>query len=202
MKRYMILLVILGTVLTSVYANTREDVSLARCTDGDTAHFYIQGEDVTVRFLAINAPEYTKEKEPYGKEASEYVCDALRSAESITLEYDDGSTKSDKYGRTLAWVFVDGMLLQEDLVEKGLAEVAYIYGNYAYTDRLKAAQERAKAQKIAMWSDGSSQEEIPYYMTIMGGVLCIAAGLLFYKGNKRRRLVRKGIRTIIKKKGA
>ena len=43
----------------------------------------------------------------------------------------------DKYNRYLAWVYTDGTLLQSELVEKGFAKVAYVYGNYEYTDELK-----------------------------------------------------------------
>ena len=117
MKKIMFFCLLALMAALPVQANTREEVEFSKCTDGDTAHFKINGKDTTVRFLAINAPEYTKTKEPYGKEASAYVCDALKSAETIELEYDDGSDKLDKYGRTLAWVYVDDVLLQKELVK-------------------------------------------------------------------------------------
>ena len=34
--------------------------------------------------------------------------------------------KTDKYGRTLAWVYADDRLVQMELVQQGLAEVKYI----------------------------------------------------------------------------
>jgi len=72
------------------------------------------------------------------------VCDALTNAKTIELEYDDGSDETDKYGRTLAWVYADGKLLQRELVKQGLAEVKYIYGDYAYTDELKSQKTKAE----------------------------------------------------------
>ena len=83
MKKFICLCLICLICLLPVQANTKQKVTLSKCTDGDTAHFIIKGKDTTVRFLAINAPEYTKEKEPYGKEASAYVCDALTNAKTI-----------------------------------------------------------------------------------------------------------------------
>lgn len=144
MKKIMFFCLLALMAAMPVQANTREEVAFSKCTDGDTAHFKINGKDTTVRFLAINAPEFTKTKEPYGKEASAYVCDALQSAETIELEYDDGSDKLDKYGRTLAWVYADGVLLQKELVKQGLAEVKYIYGDYAYTKELQELEKEAK----------------------------------------------------------
>ncbi|RHV56862.1 thermonuclease [Clostridiaceae bacterium OM02-2AC] len=131
----------------------QEGVKLTKCTDGDTAHFMIDGQDTTVRFLAIDTPETKKPNtpvQPYGKEASRYTCDALSSAKEIRLEYE--KEKDDKYGRCLAWVFVDDELLQEQLIQKGYAKVAYLYGDYKYTGRLQEAEKKAKAERLGIWS--------------------------------------------------
>ena len=96
MKKALIMFLILLCSTLTISANTRVRVEFQKCTDGDTAHFLIDDEDVTVRFLAIDTPEYTKKKEPFGKEASEFTCQALKSADVIELEYDDGSQKTYK----------------------------------------------------------------------------------------------------------
>ncbi len=130
------------------------EVILSQCTDGDTAHFIIDGEDETVRFLAIDTPESVKpntDPEPYGKEASNYTCDLLTNATTITLEYEE--EKRDKYDRVLAWVFVDGELLQQKLVEEGYAEVKYLYDDYKYTNQLQKSEKEAKAKKSKIWSE-------------------------------------------------
>lgn len=183
-------------------ANTKEDVEFKKCTDGDTAHFLIDGKDTTVRFLAINAPEYTKTKEPYGKEASEYVCDVLTNAEQLTLEYDDGSDKTDKYGRTLAWVYADGVLVQRELVKQGLAEVKYLYGDYAYTKELQELEASAKKQKLNMWSDTSAtgEDNLPYYLSIAAGIVLIIIGIFAKGKNNKKKYIKKGIRQIKKKR--
>lgn len=189
MKKITLISLLLLLSLIPVSANTRKEVEFSKCTDGDTAHFLIDGKDKTVRLLAIDTPEYTKEKEPYGKEASEYTCSALKNATTITLEYDDGSEQTDKYGRDLAWVFVDDRLLQKELVREGLAEVAYLYGDYAYTEELKAVQEDAKQAGRNIWSgeDGSS---IPPYLvylgTAIGAILIVLISISNVKGKKRK----------------
>ena len=188
MKKIMFFCLFTIMAMLPVQANTREEVEFGKCTDGDTAHFKIDGKDTTVRFLAINAPEYTKTKEPYGKEASAYVCDALKSAETIELEYDDGSEKLDKYGRTLA-----------------LAEVKYLYGDYAYTKELQTLEKEAKKEKINMWSDGKAAKEaqydtVQYVLGAAGGVVLIIFGLFFAKGkHNKQRYIRKGVKQLRKK---
>jgi len=130
-------------------------VTLEACVDGDTAKFKLDDEIFTARFLAIDTPETvhpTKEEEPFGKEASNHTCDLLTNAKEIKLEYDDDSDKEDNYGRKLVWVFVDDVLLQESLISKGYAEVAYLYGNYKYTSLLKDSEVVAKVNKLGVWS--------------------------------------------------
>ncbi|MCR0262448.1 thermonuclease family protein [[Clostridium] innocuum] len=206
MKKIMFFCLLVILAAMPVQANTKEEVEFSKCTDGDTAHFLIRGKDTTVRFLAINAPEYTKTKEPYGKEASEYVCDILTNANTIELEYDDGSDTLDKYGRTLAWVYADDVLLQRELVQRGLAEVKYIYGDYAYTEELKTLEKEAKKEKLNMWSDGkaAAQEQtdsLQYILGAVGGLILIVFGLFFAKGKRNKeRYIRKGVKQIRKKR--
>lgn len=165
MKKYMGFLFCLMMIPSFVFAGETEIVTLDKCVDGDTANFKTSSGTVyKTRFLAVDTPETvhpTKEVEAYGKEASDYTCEALTNAKEIKLEYDDNSDREDKYGRTLAWVWVDGVLLQQSLVEKGLAEVAYLYDDYQYTSLLQDAEVVAKANKVGQWSDEEpSSEEV------------------------------------------
>ena len=165
MKKYVGFLICLMMIPTLVFAGETEIVTLEKCVDGDTANFKTSSGTVyKTRFLAVDTPETvhpTKGVEPYGKEASDYTCETLTNAKEIKLEYDDNSDREDKYGRTLAWVWVDGVLLQQSLVEKGLAEVAYLYDDYQYTSLLQDAEAVAKANKVGQWSgeEPSSEED-------------------------------------------
>lgn len=136
--------------------NEKELVTFSKCVDGDTAKFMIKGEEKIVRFLAIDTPESVhpdKQVELFSKEASDYTCNAIKNANKIYLEYDGNSDKEDKYGRVLAFVYVDGVLLEEKIIENGLAKVAYIYGDYAHVNELREAENLAKSKKVGIWSD-------------------------------------------------
>ena len=56
----------------------------------------------------------------------------MTNAAKIELELNVDGDSKDKYGRLLAWVFVDGELLQEQIAREGLVEKFYDYG-YDYT---------------------------------------------------------------------
>ena len=95
-----------------------ERVTLASSIDGDTAHFYTQsGQYMKVRYLGIDTPESTYEKEPWGKAASDFMKNLLYNAKVIVLEKGDGS--KDTYGRDLAYVWVDGKLANLLVVQNG-----------------------------------------------------------------------------------
>ena len=150
----------------NVFAGDIEVVTLDKCVDGDTANFKnSSGLVYKTRFLAIDTPETvhpTIKEEAFGKDASTFTCETLTNAKEIKLEYDDNSDKEDKYGRHLAWVWVDGTLLQESLISNGYAEVSYLYADYKYTSLLQDAEVVAKAEKKGMWqeTDESVTEEV------------------------------------------
>ena len=147
-------------------------MSLKKCIDGDTVDLVIDGEIKKVRFLAVDTPETkhpTKGVEPFGKEASNFTCDSLKNASSIRLEYEDD--KYDKYDRLLAWVFVDDNLLQSKLIEKGLAKVAYLYGDYKYTGELKKIEAKAKKDRVGLWGD--YKEDYSVYLYLLGIIIVI-----------------------------
>ena len=169
MKRVFYKLLIFMIIISpfSVYAeevklNENEMiVTLEKCIDGDTATFKDSvGNTYKTRFLAIDTPETvhpTKSVEAYGKDASTYTCETLTNAKVIKLETDPGSDKEDKYGRYLAWVFVDDVLLQDSLIKNGLAKVSYLYGDYKYTEMIQASEEIAKSEKLGIWSDENNK---------------------------------------------
>ena len=135
----------------SIFA--KEEVTLNKCVDGDTAWFNLNGETIKVRFLAINTPESTNKIEKYGKEASEFTCNLLTTAKKIEIEYDEKADKLDKYNRYLAWVFVDDKLLQDLIVREGYAEIKYVYDDYKYLDTLNKSLKLAKKEGLNLWSN-------------------------------------------------
>ena len=133
-----------------------EIVTVKNFADGDTALFVVNGEVYKTRFLAIDSPEKDPEKreiEPWGETASDFTKNKLKQSKEIILELDPDSDIFDKYDRLLAWVWVDGELLNYLIVEEGLAEVAYLFGDYLYTDYLEDIQYDAEMQGIKIWGE-------------------------------------------------
>ena len=136
-------------------ARVENEAYYIRTIDGDTAVFEIDNEEVTCRFLAIDAPEYGEE---YYGEAREYVKDTLEKGKTIVLESEPKSDEYDKYDRKLVWVFVDDELLQGKLLEEGLVKIAYTYGNYDYLSSLRESENRAKDNSRGIWGIEKDQQ--------------------------------------------
>ncbi|MCI8392904.1 MAG: thermonuclease family protein [Clostridia bacterium] len=132
------------------------EVKYVESVDGYTAKFELNGEKITVRFLGIDTPETvhpTKGEEFYGKEASNFTKEILENAKKIEIEYDSNASEKDKYERHLAWIWVDGILLQEKLIKNGLATTYMLQYNYKYAWILQEQEEKVKEEKIGIWSD-------------------------------------------------
>ena len=93
MKKIMFIFICFFALILGVNASEKQAVTLNKCVDGDTAWFNLNNSNIKVRFLGIDTPESTNQIEEYGKEASNYTCDLLKSAKEIQIEYDDNSKK-------------------------------------------------------------------------------------------------------------
>lgn len=194
MRKFIIIFIIGFLFLPlSIFATTK-NVDFASCIDGDTAKFKDGTNIIKVRFLAIDTPESTNEIEPYGKDASNYTCQKLQKATTISLEFDVNSAEKDKYDRYLAWVFVDNVLLQKDIVRNGYGEVAYLYGNYKYTKELQSAQKEAQKENLRIWSD--YKETTNYLWLYITFIILI---MFYVFSEKYRQKINKIILSIIKK---
>lgn len=180
MKKVLLILLILLPFFVSA-----DVVEFNKCIDGDTFKVVLNDEVVTVRLLAIDTPESVhpdKEKEYYGDESSSFTCNMIKNAKTIELEYDSNSDKYDKYNRLLAWVFVDGKLLQDEIIKNGYGRVAYLYDDYKYSNILKQSEMIAKNNHIGIWLDNSSNNVI--YIVVITTLLL---SIIMYLKNKLKK---------------
>ena len=122
--------------------------------DGDTFHLSYEGKEFKVRLLIVDAPETAKEgkaAQPFADEAKKRTEELLKNAKKIEGSFDVGD-HTDKYGRALMYVYVDGKLLQDILIEEGLARVGYAYEpNTSFLKQFKEIEKKAKKQKKNIW---------------------------------------------------
>jgi micrococcal nuclease len=196
-KWIVVVIILLLTSGCSLHQNDSRFIAaeVIRVVDGDTINVQINGEKETVRLLLIDTPETvhpTKPVQPFGPEASSFVKELLNGA-NVQLEMDIG--EHDKYGRLLAYVYIDDKMVNEMLLEKGLARLAYVFEpNTKYVDDFSTIQKQAQQQGIGIWSienyatdQGFAENEIQVNRTdetVKATEGCTIKGNINYKGEK------------------
>ncbi len=139
---------ILVLLLFSTFLNAEEWIEVTYVYDGDTIRLM---DGRRVRLIGINAPETRhedrkkgnyQEEEPFAEDAKQYLNNKLIH-QKVSLELDH-KTK-DHYRRILAYVFLpDGTMINEKMVEQGLAYCMSVNPNTRYEKQF------VKTQQIAM----------------------------------------------------
>lgn len=120
---------------------------VSRVIDGDTIEL-TSGE--RVRYLMVDTPESVGGKtDCFGVDAKSYNR-ALVEGQEVALEYDNVCT--DTYGRLLAYVYVDDVEVNTELVDQGYACLLHIppNGEDRY-DEFLSRQAKARSEGKGMW---------------------------------------------------
>lgn len=118
-----------------------------KVSDGDTLNVQkvengkFVGEIVKIRMFGIDAPEKTQD---YGIE-SKQALEKLVNGKTLEIE----EKNRDRYGRTVAVVYVNGKNVNEEMVKNGNA---WWYQEYDKKDtKMQAYQENAKKNKLGLF---------------------------------------------------
>ena len=133
--------------------NNEAQVKVARIVSGQSLEVLGMAEQPNlisqVRLVGIDAPDLRQR--PWGDAAKEQLENLIGGAEqSVTLEF-DLETK-DKIGRTLAYVWKNKVLLNEELVKQGNAMFVERSPNHKYDQRLERAQQWARLMGQGIWN--------------------------------------------------
>jgi micrococcal nuclease len=114
--------------------------------DGDTVDC---ADGARVRLLMIDAPE--RDQGPYGAMAARALRQLVPVGTHATLELD--VQPRDRYGRLLAYLYTrDGRMANEEMVRAGYALLYTYPPNVRHVERMRAAQQGAKAARRGLWS--------------------------------------------------
>lgn len=126
---------------------------VTRVIDGDT--LVVQGIG-TVRLIGVDTPETVDPRRPvqfFGKEASEFTR-RMAQGRVVRLEFD--GTRTDRYGRTLAYVYLpDATFLNAEIVKQGYGH-AYTQFPFRYLDQFRAYEREAREAERGLWAAESA----------------------------------------------
>jgi micrococcal nuclease len=129
-------------------SSTSERAKVVAVLDGDTI---VVGGGEKVRYAGLNTPEThhpDKLPEYCGQEAFE-ANRRLVAGKTVRLEFD--ARQRDKFGRLLAYVYVDRLFVNAELIRQGYAQVSTYKDNQRYQDEFLRLQETAITARRGMW---------------------------------------------------
>ena len=100
-----------------------------------------------VRLIGVDAP--ARRQRPWGEQSSRRLWELVGN-KLVKLEFDVAQT--DKFGRTLAYVWQDDILLNEQLVKEGHALFVPRSPNHKHDLRLERAQQFARLMGKGIWN--------------------------------------------------
>lgn len=148
---------------------------VTRVVDGDTIEVRLRGGRIEdVRLIGVDTPETvhpTVGVECFGPAAANFTKSHLEG-ESVRLEYD--VERRDRYGRLLAYVWLDGVMFNKTLVARGFASVSTYPPNVRYVDRFLDAQREARSHDRGLWAGCTAEvdpepQEKPAPVSGVGG---------------------------------
>lgn len=142
------LLLVFLLLVISVTSYAEEYYLVKRVIDGDTI---LLSSGDKVRLIGVDTPETVHPKKPvefYGKEASAFTR-RMCEGKPVRLEYD--WQIQDRYGRTLAYVYLkDGTFLNAEIVRQGYGH-AYTRFPFRYLDDFRSYERRAREKELGLW---------------------------------------------------
>jgi micrococcal nuclease len=114
------------------------------------------------RLIGVQSPDW--QQQPWSGEAKVGLEKILgletgTSVSSVVLEFD--LEKEDNYGRSLAYVWKDGILVNEQLVKQGYVLAVSRSPNTKYEQRLAHAQDYARVMGVGIWQPDRPMRQTP-----------------------------------------
>jgi micrococcal nuclease len=126
--------------------------TVTQTIDGDTIVVRTDaGAQLTIRMLGVDTPETHHPRKPvecFGPEAAAYTQTRLLGRR-VALTFD--AERHDVYGRTLAFVTVDGHRFNDELLSLGYARLLVIPPNGAHAPAMLRAMVDARAARRGLW---------------------------------------------------
>ena len=131
----------------SATTNQGPIVKVAQVVSGQILEVTGGGKPAKARLVGIDAPDL--QQQPWGQAAKERL-EAMIGDQPVMLEFD--VQDKDSFGRRLAYVWQDGVLLNEKLLAEGYVLFVPRSPNHKYDQRFSRAQEWARLMGQGIWN--------------------------------------------------
>lgn len=127
--------------------------TVSKVVDGDTV---VLSSGQTVRYIGIDAPE-VKGSDCFAEEATNKNKE-LVEGKQVRLEKDVSET--DRYGRSLRYIFVGEIFVNDALVREGFSSSATYPPDVKYQAKFREAEVEARENKRGLWGSCPSDASV------------------------------------------
>ena len=155
-------------IIPAFSVSASEKAVVTKISDGDTITVLSGGSTIKIRLIGIDAPESRQNQKALkdsgrsgddietilaqGKQATVFLKSILQKGDTVSLEFD--TVRYDKYGRTLAYVYLsDGRMLNDLMISSGYASPMTIPPNVKYKDLFLKSYQNARDKKKGLWAE-------------------------------------------------
>ncbi len=156
------LLLLVSCQANNQAASNQVEVTVARVVSGQSLEVVGMAEQPNlisrVRLVGIDAPDFGQR--PWGDESRKVLATLIGDIKKpVILEFDVEA--KDQIGRTLAYVWRDQQLLNEEVVKQGYALFVGRSPNHKYDQRLERAQQWARLMGKGIWNPENPLRDSP-----------------------------------------
>jgi micrococcal nuclease len=141
---------LLTLLLAGCHNQAHKEGQACKCVgvkDGDTIVVVLDSKQVTIRLAEVDCPE---KRQAFGQRAKQFTSNLCFGKEVSIV-----SRGTDRYGRTIAIVYVDDdKVLNKELVKAGMA---WQYKQYSHDSEYEKLEQEARAQKAGLWVDADPE---------------------------------------------
>jgi len=122
--------------------------TVIRVVDGDTIYVQLGDRVEKIRYIGVNTPEMhhpSKGEEPGGREAAETNRRLVGGKRELDVR------TRDRYGRLLAYVWVDDVMVNAELLRLGYAQVMTVPPNVRHQELFVKLQREARDAGRGLW---------------------------------------------------
>lgn len=142
-KLYIFLFIILFSIFGVKHISFCWTGKCVSVSDGDTIGVMYFGKEEKIRLYGIDCPANGQD---FGNRAKQFTASLV-----FGREVDISDKETDKYGRTVGFVYVKNKCVNEEIIKNGYAWVYRKYCNDEICDKWRRLEENARNQKSGLW---------------------------------------------------
>lgn len=130
---------------------SRINAAVTGVIDGDTIEVNIEGAAYKLRYIGMDTPELNSIDTNTRNIAVQAADKNRELVGGKTVELEKDISETDRYGRLLRYVYINGIMVNAELVRLGYAQAVSYPPDIKYRNMLNELQTSARLAKVGIW---------------------------------------------------